>query len=190
MEVILACTSKGGIGINGKLPWRIKEDMKLFKSITTTTDTTDTTDTAEESNKMNAVIMGRKTWDSIPEKFRPLPNRINIILSTTLNKYMEITDKNIHTYIVNSIEQLDILLERLTETGRLAKSFVIGGASIYNKMFELNRVSKIHLSLVHDDYDCDTFFDLKNIDSEKFNLVEIKAFKKFNYIYYSRKSIE
>ena len=52
MEVILACTSKGGIGINGKLPWRIKEDMKLFKSITTTTDTTDTT---EESNKMNAV---------------------------------------------------------------------------------------------------------------------------------------
>ena len=81
---------------------------------------------------------GRKTWESIPEKFRPLPNRINIILSTTLNKYMEINDKNIHTYIVNSIEQLDILLEQLTETGRLAKSFVIGGASIYNKMFELN----------------------------------------------------
>ena len=71
MEAILACTKKGGIGLNGKLPWRIKEDMMLFKKITTTTAAT---------ISQNAVIMGRKTWESIPKKFRPLPNRINIIL--------------------------------------------------------------------------------------------------------------
>jgi dihydrofolate reductase len=183
MEVILACTQKGGIGLNGKLPWKLKEDMKLFKTITTTTDMPDTTD------KMNAVIMGRKTWESIPTKFRPLPNRINIILSTTLNKHMDINDTNNYTYIVNSIEQLDILIEGLKKIGRLAKTFIIGGGKIYNTMFELNRVSKIHLSWVNDDYECDTFFDLKHIDGVKFDVVEIKCFNEFRYIYYSSKKI-
>ena len=73
MEAILACTHNGGIGLNGKLPWRLKEDMKLFKRITTTIQN------PNDEGKQNAVIMGRKTWESIPNKFRPLPNRINII---------------------------------------------------------------------------------------------------------------
>ena len=77
MEAILASTYNGGIGLNGKLPWRLKEDMKIFKRITTTIQNSD------DKNKLNAVIMGKNTWESIPLKFRPLSNRINIILSTT-----------------------------------------------------------------------------------------------------------
>jgi len=84
MEAILACTHNGGIGLNGKLPWRLKEDMKLFKKITTTIQNPND----KEKGKLNAVIMGRKTWESIPMKFRPLPNRINIILSKTINNLL------------------------------------------------------------------------------------------------------
>ncbi len=61
-----------GIGNKGQLPWRLKNEMKFFAKMTTTT---------KDTSKKNAVIMGRKTWESIPEKFRPLKNRFNLILT-------------------------------------------------------------------------------------------------------------
>ena len=66
IHLIWAQDLNGGIGKDGKLPWHISEDLKNFKKIT--------------SN--HPVIMGRKTWDSLPIK--PLPNRRNIILSNSL----------------------------------------------------------------------------------------------------------
>ncbi len=64
-----------GIGKDGTMPWNLPGDMAYFKALTTQT---------RDSNKQNAVIMGRRTWDSIPAKFRPLSNRINIVLSRSL----------------------------------------------------------------------------------------------------------
>ena len=58
----------------GSIPWRIKNDLKFFKQITSN---------VTNNEKRNAVIMGRKTWESIPDKFRPLPNRLNIVLTRT-----------------------------------------------------------------------------------------------------------
>merc|ERR1719421_691737 len=71
ISVIVATTQKGGIGKDGTLPWKLPEDMAHFKKVTT----------AAPEGKMNAVVMGRKTWESIPEKFKPLPGRINVVLS-------------------------------------------------------------------------------------------------------------
>ena len=66
IHLIWAQDENGGIGQNGKLPWHISEDLKNFKSLTLN----------------STIIMGRKTWDSLPIK--PLPNRKNIILSRNL----------------------------------------------------------------------------------------------------------
>ena len=70
--IVAACGKSLGIGLNGELPWKLKSEMKYFAETTTKT---------KDFDKMNAVIMGRKTWESIPLKFRPLKNRFNVILS-------------------------------------------------------------------------------------------------------------
>merc|ERR550514_2288490 len=71
VSVIVASTGRGGIGKDGGIPWRLKDDMAYFKRVTTNAP----------AGKTNVVIMGRKTWDSIPAKFRPLAGRINVVLS-------------------------------------------------------------------------------------------------------------
>lgn len=75
-DLVVAATKKLGIGLNGTIPWRLKEDMNYFRKITTDT---------KDSSKKNVCIMGRKTYLSIPEKFRPLPNRFNIVISRNQN---------------------------------------------------------------------------------------------------------
>ena len=97
VSIVVAATPAGGIGKDGKLPWRLKGDMAFFKRITTAcaaaaaaVDSPDAAASAAEGAEIvkgdapcrrNAVIMGRKTWESIPAKFRPLPQRLNIVLS-------------------------------------------------------------------------------------------------------------
>lgn len=72
VDVVVAATRAGGIGIGGALPWQLPSDMAFFKSLTLKT---------RDPSKQNAVIMGRKTWASIPAKFRPLKGRVNVVLS-------------------------------------------------------------------------------------------------------------
>ena len=68
LAMIVAMDEDGCIGQQGDLPWRLKSDMLRFKSLT-------------EADGFNAVIMGRKTWDSLPDAFQPLPERVNIVMS-------------------------------------------------------------------------------------------------------------
>ncbi|KAL6312605.1 hypothetical protein AAG906_006755 [Vitis piasezkii] len=71
-QVVVAATRDIGIGKDEKLPWRLPSDMKIFKDITMT---------VSDTVKKNAVIMGRKTWESIPLEHRPLPGRLNVVLT-------------------------------------------------------------------------------------------------------------
>lgn len=73
VDVVVAATRSGGIGRGGALPWHLPADMALFKALTSRT---------RDAGKQNAVIMGRKTWASIPPKFRPLKGRLNVVLSS------------------------------------------------------------------------------------------------------------
>ncbi len=72
ISVVVAATAAGGIGRDGKLAWELPSDMAFFRS---------TTMAVQQTSKQNAVIMGRRTWSSIPAKFRPLKGRLNIVLS-------------------------------------------------------------------------------------------------------------
>ena len=74
LNLIVAYCDKNGIGCNNDIPWKIVDDLKHFKTITTTHGKTN-----------NIVIMGRNTWESIPYNYRPLSNRYNFVLSSKVN---------------------------------------------------------------------------------------------------------
>ena len=99
-SLVVAATPEGGIGLGGQLPWRLKGDMAFFKQLTSNRSTTTgaaakevatvtpsdptavaASDNDHHNNMENVVLMGRKTWESIPARFRPLPDRLNIVLS-------------------------------------------------------------------------------------------------------------
>jgi dihydrofolate reductase len=69
--LIVAATKTNGIGQNGHLPWRLPKELAYFSRVTTNAP----------AGSMNLVIMGRKSWESIPSKFRPLKERVNIVIS-------------------------------------------------------------------------------------------------------------
>ena len=143
-SIVVAMDQARGIGREGKLPWHLKCDLQHFKEITTTT---------RDPNKRNAVIMGRKTWDSLPAQFRPLPDRVNVVVSR--NKDLELPRG------VLRADGLDEALE-LLRTGASSKTvegvYVIGGAQIFEQAIVRKECRKIYLTQVLQTFDCDAFF--------------------------------
>jgi len=122
--VVAATVPDFGIGLHGSIPWRIPEDMKFFK---------ETTSTTKDAKKQNAVIMGRKTWESIPSKFRPLPSRLNIVLTRSPDSETAQAIASTDSCLVYS--SLDKAMECLSwppYSDSIETVFVIGGAELYN----------------------------------------------------------
>lgn len=157
--LIVAATASMGIGNEGKLPWKsIKGDMAFFKKTTTET---------KDRSKKNALIMGRKTYLGIPQKFRPLPDRINIVVSgnPNLRTEEEIPDS---VYVVNSFEAALSTASGLTG---VEKIFVAGGASIYEESMKHEQCKHIYYTnILVPDFVCDTFFPV--IDKSVFKVVD------------------
>lgn len=150
IEIIAAISNDMALGKNNELLWSIPEDMQHFKMLT----------------MGHPVIMGRKTWESLPERFRPLPNRHNIVI-TTQEEY--VADGAV---VVHSMEDAILLGD-----GRI---FVIGGAQIYNEALPYADV--IHLTIVDVDVpDADVFFP--DFDQVDFDLVSIVFSKNKEYDY-------
>lgn len=134
--MVVATNSKLGIGVNGQVPWRLAEDMKWFRTITSG----------------QVVIMGRKTWDSIPRRFRPLSNRINVVVSRTL-KAGEYTENEHRYHVVNTVPDAFVVAQ---ERAPNTSACVVGGAQIYAEA--LPRVDRIYVTWVErDKTECDTF---------------------------------
>jgi len=143
-SIILACTLEGGIGYNNNIPWDIKSELYLFKHITTNND----------NFKSNAVIMGRKTWDSL--KYKPLKDRINIIITTNNSfKY-----NNLLTF--SNIEKA---FEYCENDVNIDKVFVIGGKSIYDLCLDKyeDNIEYIYLSVIYKYFYCNKFINMKKI---------------------------
>ena len=124
MAMIVAMDEDGFIGRGNQLPWKLASDMARFKVLT-------------EGNGFNSVIMGRKTWDSLPDAFRPLPERVNIVMSRDTKWQTKGAETAL--YIGRAIE--------LAYAEGSDECWVIGGAQVY-EMF-LERVDEIHLTTVH-----------------------------------------
>lgn len=130
--------------------------MKYFKELTTRT---------HDPTKRNAVIMGRKTWESIPEKFRPLPGRLNVILSRKADEIGIHKDDSVH--VVHSLDAALSLLSSTEFAETVETVFVIGGGQIYRESMDSPSLAAIHLTLVESDVECDTFFPAVNENTFK-----------------------
>jgi dihydrofolate reductase / thymidylate synthase len=144
INLILACDSKYGIGKNNKLPWHFSDDLKYFKRLTEFSD---------DFNKKSCVIMGRKTWESIPNNY--LKNRINIVISR--NK--EITD--LYKSENEKILFFDSLIFAINYSKKnFSNVWIIGGSDIYNQSFNYYLVDYIYLTQINCDFKCDKFIKL------------------------------
>ena len=141
ISIIVAISKNQVIGKNNQLIWHLPKDMKFFMD--TTMDT--------------VVIMGRKNYESIPKKYRPLKNRKNIII--TRNK----TYKAEGCTIVNSIDESLKVVNNIENK----EIFVIGGGEIYKKFLEKGLIDRMYITHIDQYFDGDTFFPEINYESWK-----------------------
>ena len=132
ISIIVAVANNNVIGKDNTLIWHLPADMKFFKEKTTG----------------HCIITGRKNYESIPEKFRPLPNRTNIVI--TRNKEYVAPG----ALVVDSIEKA---IQKAKETGD-TEIFIIGGAEIYKQSIHL--VDRIYLTQIHHTFEGDAFFPM------------------------------
>ena len=130
VNIIAACDQNGLIGINGRMPWYIPEDLQRFKRLTTG----------------NAIIMGRKTWESLPIK--PLPDRENIVIASIgkMNVIAEVY-KSPKRAIFNNLPDALVYAEKRKEHEEV---FIIGGQRLYEEALPL--VDTVYLTKVKTTY--------------------------------------
>ncbi|XVE93672.1 hypothetical protein REPUB_Repub01dG0214400 [Reevesia pubescens] len=153
-QVVVAATKYMGIGKDGKLPWKLPTDLKFFKDVTLITS---------DSGKKNAVIMGRKTWESIPLQNRPLPGRLNVVL-TRSGSFDIATAENV--VICGSMTSALELLAASPYCLSIEKVFVIGGGQIFRESLNAPGCDAIHITEIATSIECDTF--MPAIDSSVF----------------------
>ena len=143
-KLIAAVCSDGGMGYKGGLPWpHCKADMAHFARRTT-------------GGGNNAVIMGKKTWDSIPA--RPLRNRANLILSSSTAPPHEQPDERWFATVPDLFAHL--------ESANYDEVWIIGGASIYEQFLAMHANGEIHIdemciTTMEGRFECDAFFPMQ-----------------------------
>jgi dihydrofolate reductase len=126
ISIIVAIAENYAIGKDNDLLWHIPADLKRFKSLTTG----------------HTVIMGKKTYESLPR--RPLPNRVNIVISDNIEDHFD------QCVMAGSIE------EAITRLNPEDENFVIGGASVYRQFLPLS--DRLYITWVHKSFEGDVFF--------------------------------
>ena len=130
LGAIWAQTIDGVIGRNGTMPWHVPEDLKHFQEVTTG----------------KPVIMGRRTWESLPDAYKPLPGRTNIIVSRSVGA-VEARDGAIWVSSLDAALEVAHKAQEATGAGSLADAWIIGGGVLYAEA--LTREDLPHYRRVH-----------------------------------------
>ena len=140
LSIIVAIAQNGAIGKDNDLLWHLSGDLKRFKQLTTG----------------HPVVMGRKTWDSLPK--RPLPKRQNIVMTNNPDFAAD------GATVVHSVNDLFNVLKDCDD-----EVFVMGGATIYKALLPF--CQRLYITRVYRDYEADVYFP--TIDMSEFTLVSL-----------------
>ena len=135
ISIIVAASTNMVIGNNNDLPWNLPSDLKRFKELTTG----------------KRVYMGRKCWESIPSKFRPLPNRENIVFTRDINYVAD------GAIVMVNLNKVIGGYERNPSYHNLEEEFVIGGGDIYSRFFPI--ANKLYMTEVLSEVEGDTYLE-------------------------------
>lgn len=138
LYIIVATDLNNGIGKNGTMPWHLPKELAYFQKKTTET---------KNPEKQNLVIMGRKTWESIPEKHRPFSNRKNVILTRQTD--YKAKGATVVQSLEKAFEQADDSVESI---------FICGGGKVYADLINHTNLDGIFITKINKNFDCDTFF--------------------------------
>lgn len=163
----IVCVDKNwGIGYQGELLAKIPEDMKFF----------------HEKTKGSAVIMGRKTYDSLPNNKRPLPNRFNHVISREVKEFLWRNNKD--GSVSHTLEDIKILLKTIKtyKLEKIGNVYVIGGGQIYKELLPF--CEKVFVTVIdHEFENVDTYFsNLKELPN--WYLTKIGEEKEYNGLKY------
>lgn len=169
LKLIAAIGKNNELGNKNDLPlWRLSTDQKRFKNLT----------------EGSLVVMGRKTYESFPEKFRPLPNRRNIVLTR---------DRNWQMPGAESFESLEKFIQSLDPTldNNQKEIWLIGGGEIYKQF--IDKVDELHITHVDADFEADTFFPAIDTNiwqkvSEEFVAADEKNSHSSTYTIYAKRT--
>lgn len=154
ISLIAAVSSNNVIGHANNLPWHIPEDLEYFKRLT----------------KGKIVLMGRRTWESIPEKFRPLPKRKNIVITRQLN------------YPTPAGVEVWANIDEALAAHANEKIMVIGGGEIYGQT--IDRADTLYITRIRRDFAGDTFFP--KIDPAIWQEAEREDHDWFSFVMYKK----
>ena len=162
-SIISAMDENRGIGKNNALPWHLSADLKHFAEIT----------------KGGVVIMGRKTWESLPEPYRPLPGRLNIVVSRSPQDLPE------GTLLAHSLDEALTLGDQAAPEKKI---FVIGGATLYAEAIQHPACEELLLTEIQGTFDCDAFFPSIPSEFKKRQEAEIEEENgiRFSFVRYAK----
>ncbi|MFA6521489.1 MAG: dihydrofolate reductase [Candidatus Gracilibacteria bacterium] len=159
--LIAAADKNLGIGIKGRLPWKLRKDMQFFQKTTI-------------GEGANAVVMGRATWESLPQAHKPLKSRLNIILTRD-----EIAATPEGAFMARSIDEA----LKIAERNNCERVFIIGGAKTYEQAINHPECREIFLTEIDAQVECDTFFP--KIDTTKFKKISESEVEEENGLRFS-----
>lgn len=140
-DIVVAADEQRGIGKDNDLPWHLPGDLTHFKRTTTR---------AVAEGMSNAVVMGRKTWESVPPRYRPLKNRVNVVLSR--RDSLELPEGVLHC------QSIEAALEALGARDDIETVYVVGGAAIYTQAIAMPECRHVYYTRILSTFDCDAFF--------------------------------
>lgn len=138
-SIIVTCDKYYGIGWMGSVPWVLPEDAKIFYERTT----------PAKLGKHNCIIMGRRTWESIPPENKPLKQRFNYVISG---------NKNLYGPEIKVCSSLREALIDASNKSQIDKIFVIGGAWVFLNAVQFNNCKEIFMTWIGKDYRCTSWF--------------------------------
>lgn len=174
-SIIVATEQRGGIGKNNHLVWKDKNDLAFFRKVTTNTT---------HLGKTNALIMGMKTWLSLPN--RPLQNRLNIVISSKKNTDIDYIKGLVIADSLDSNSENPLFFSSLEEAFGFCEKiswienvFVIGGGKIYDYCLNnyIDQLDRVYWTKMEGEYDCDVFFVPPSIFFDKFKEVFEETYK-------------